>query len=491
MKTKDMKGTKARVRARKKRDKRRRKSISAISIWGFAIVCILVSLLLHRSSVIEENKTIEVVLKVDDVEVIQGAEKPMFSAKALCDGDISTVLETETGYTVESLIEELNRGVGYTLMSEGDETREGAYVIKAELTSEITTPLYTEWFGKVHLTVENGKFIVKNPLGEWDDEQFKYWDGTYAKNAFITYQGRVYYLDETGKKVTGWQEIDGNTYNFSKKGVMKTGWQEIGEDTYYFGEEGIRYIGWLRDGEERYYFDSEGKMVTGEMKLGSATYQFADDGKLVSSEGAVDPDKPMVALTFDDGPGKRTMELLEFLEDNNAKATFFMLGQNVSRYEDTLNKMVETGCELGNHSYNHPDLAKLSAAEIKEQMNKSNQLISELSGQSVTVMRPPYGSINATVKENVGLPMVLWSIDTLDWKTRNADATVSHVMENVQDGDILLMHDIHSETIDAVKKLVPKLQAEGYQLVTVSEMAQARGINMENGVKYGRFRPVE
>lgn len=491
MKINEIKGMKARVRARKRRDKKKRRTISGIRIWGFVIMCFLVSLLLHRTSALTASDEVEVVLNVKDVEIIQGEEKPVFSAEAVCEGDVSTVLEEDSGYTVASLIDELNRGVGYTLESEGDENREGVYAIKAELTSEITTPLFSEWFGKVRVTVKDGKFVVKNPLGEWDDEQFRYWDGTYATNTFITYQGRQYYLDSKGQKVNGWQEIEGNTYIFSKKGVMKTGWQEIGEDTYFFNDDGIMQIGWIRDGEDKYYFNTEGKMVTGEMKLGVATYQFAEDGKLVSSEGAIDPDKPMIALTFDDGPGKRTMELLEFLEDNKARATFFMLGQNVGKYEDAVKKMAEIGCELGCHSYDHPDLSKLDSAEIKEQINRTNQLISEISGQSVTLMRPPYGAINATVRENVGLPLILWSVDTLDWKTRNSETTVNYVMENVRDGDILLMHDIHSETIDAIKELVPKLLEEGYQLVTVSEMAEARGIIMEKGEKYGRFRPAE
>lgn len=491
MKKQEMRLAKARVRARKRRDKKRRKRISRITILGFLVLCFLISLLLHRSSAIEASKEVEVVLKVADAESIAGEEKPVFSAEAVTEGDEDVVLEEESGYTVASLIDELNRGIGYTLECEGNENREGTYAIKAELTSEITTPLYSEWFGKVKLTIENGKYTVKNKYGEWEDEMFKYWDGAYAKNTFITYQGRDYYFDGKGHKVTGWQEIEGSKYHFDKKGVKQTGWVEQGEDKYYLNEDGIMVNGWLRLDEDKYYFDKEGKMVTGEMKLGVARYVFAEDGKLEFSEGAVDPDKPMIALTFDDGPGKRTMELLEYMEDYNARATFFMLGQNVGKYESTVKKMAEIGCELGNHSYNHPNLANLSAAEVKEQINKTNQLVADASGQSVSVMRPPYGSINDTVKQNVGLPMILWSIDTLDWKTRNVDSTVQEVMNNVKDGDIILLHDIHSETVDAVKKLIPMLQEKGYQLVTVSEMAEARGITMEDGGRYGRFRKVE
>ena len=99
-------------------------------------------------------------------------------------------------------------------------------------------------------------------------------------------------------------------------------------------------------------------------------------------------------------------------------------------------------------------------------------------------MRPPYGAINDTVKANVGMPMILWSIDTLDWKTRNAQSTINNVMTKVKDGDIILMHDIHTETVDAALTLIPKLEEAGYQLVTVSEMAQAKGVTLENGKAY-------
>ena len=102
-------------------------------------------------------------------------------------------------------------------------------------------------------------------------------------------------------------------------------------------------------------------------------------------------------------------------------------------------------------------------------------------------MRPPYGAISQTVKENVDMPMILWNIDTLDWKTRDAEKTIENVMENVKDGDIILLHDIHTETIDAAIKLIPMLQEEGYQLVTVSELAGAKGIKMEKGAKYTDF----
>ena len=195
----------------------------------------------------------------------------------------------------------------------------------------------------------------------------------------------------------------------------------------------------------------------------------------------------MVALTFDDGPGKRTGELLDALEKYNAHATFFMLGQKVPSYETEVKKMKEIGCELGSHSYDHTNLVSLDSKGVKKQMSDTDNNIKKAVGSGVTVMRPPYGAINDTVRKNVGLPMILWNIDTLDWKTRNAKKTINTVMKNVGDGDIILLHDIHTESVDAAIKLIPKLQKAGYQLVTVSEMAAAKGLELEDGGKYTDF----
>ena len=198
-------------------------------------------------------------------------------------------------------------------------------------------------------------------------------------------------------------------------------------------------------------------------------------------------EKKKAALTFDDGPGKRTGELLAQLEKYNAHATFFMLGQNVSRYPDVVKKMKEIGCELGNHSYSHKNLAKASVAGITDEVGKTNTNIAQIAGEGATVMRPPYGAISDTLKATVGMPMILWNIDTLDWKTRNAQKTIETTMNNVDDGDIILLHDIHTESVDAALKLIPMLEKAGYQLVTVSELAAAKGVTLENGGRYTDF----
>ena len=156
-------------------------------------------------------------------------------------------------------------------------------------------------------------------------------------------------------------------------------------------------------------------------------------------------------------------------------------------YPDTVRRMKEIGCELGNHSFDHPELTRLDGAGISSQIQKTNDAIKAAAGNGATVMRPPYGAINSAVSENVGLPMILWNIDTLDWKTRTAQKTIDTVMNSVSDGDIILMHDIHTESVDAAIALIPKLQEAGYQLVTVSELAAAKNVTLANGKSYTDF----
>ena len=195
----------------------------------------------------------------------------------------------------------------------------------------------------------------------------------------------------------------------------------------------------------------------------------------------------MIALTFDDGPSDFTDRLLDCLEANNVKATFFLAGQEVEYFQKPVKRMEELGCEIGNHSYDHPDLTTLSTDDAASQLSRTDQLIQDLTGHIATVVRPPYGSYNDTVAETAARPLILWSVDTLDWETQNADSTVQNVMDNASDGQIILMHDIFKESVDAAEIFIPQLLQEGYQLVTVSELAAAKGITLENGTAYGSF----
>lgn len=203
----------------------------------------------------------------------------------------------------------------------------------------------------------------------------------------------------------------------------------------------------------------------------------------------IDPSKPMVALTFDDGPqpsvGNRIMDCLA---QYGGKATFFMVGERVPSYKTEVQRMVAEGHEVANHTMNHKYLQKLGAAEIQSQVTKCNDAIEAACGVRPKIMRLPGGNHNATVLANTHMPMIQWNIDTLDWKTRNAQKTVDSVLNQVKDGDIILMHELYSQSGDAALRIIPELTNRGYQLVTVSEMAAAKGHTLQAGKLYSSFR---
>ena len=492
-KSDDLKGYDSRSgRHESLKNHRKRKKRNQILILAACLVlaCLVLTGILKFAGVIGVKT--EVTLKADKIEIQQNSQDPVnLTATATSEDEKKAAkvwLDKKKGYSVADFLNELRAGKNYEISTDAKTDTEGKYKITIKMNSDIQKKLENEWKHKVRLTVEGGTFVVTNPTGTWDGDKFKKYDGTYVMNDFVVSKGKTYYFDADGNKVTGKQTINNATYFFNKDGVMQTGWKKTDDGTYYLGDNGAAVIGWQTIEDDDYYFDNSGIMATGEVQVGLAKCTFSKKGKLKSKGDVnIDASKPMVALTFDDGPGERTGELLAQLEKYNAHATFFMQGKNIPGKEDFVKKMKETGCELGNHSYDHPQLTKLSADKIANQIGTTNDLIQQAAGSTATVMRPPYGAINDTVRSSVGLPMILWSIDTLDWKTRNAQSSIDTVMNDVQDGDVILMHDIHTESIDAALVLIPKLEEAGYQLVTVSEMAKAKGVALQNGEKYVDF----
>lgn len=279
--------------------------------------------------------------------------------------------------------------------------------------------------------------------------------------------------DMTAGAEDGWQVNDsGWWYQNSDHTYFANGWQEIDGETYYFDENGYMKTGWT--------------MIDG------TSYYFNEDGTL-------DPDATpkMLALTFDDGPGQYTEELLDILAQYNAKATFFMTGSNgsfgVAHYPEAVRRMVELGCELGNHSYDHTKLSTLDAQGIADEYAKVDALISDITGGSITTLaRTPGGETDTSVTQAVGKPCIHWDLDTRDWETKDTQSTIDRVLgANLEDGDVILMHDIWQPTIEACKTLIPELINQGFQLVTISEMAAAHGVELQNGVTYYNFTAKE
>lgn len=205
------------------------------------------------------------------------------------------------------------------------------------------------------------------------------------------------------------------------------------------------------------------------------------------SQMAIDKNKKMIALTYDDGPSIYTPTVLDALEQNEAHATFFVVGNRVNQYQTYIKREVALGCEIGNHTYGHNSLQRLSSAQIQDVLGKTTRAVKKQTGVDIQVMRPPGGGYNSSVCKAADMPVILWSVDTMDWKTRSTSATIQCVKQQAFDGAIVLMHDIHKPTVQAADTVIKQLKKDGYQLVTVSEMAAYRG-GMKDGKVYNKFR---
>ena len=206
-------------------------------------------------------------------------------------------------------------------------------------------------------------------------------------------------------------------------------------------------------------------------------------------ETEIDPDKPMVALTFDDGPSAHTDRLLDIFARYGGKGTFFVLGNLIDSRKNTLKRIVYEGHEIGNHSWNHRQFTNLSSEEITDQIMMTRAKIYDVTGVDTLIVRPPYGACNDTVKAvgaSVGISFVNWSVDTLDWKSKNAVAVRKEIINNISDGAIILCHDLHKTTVDAMETVIPELIEKGYQLVTVSELMEYSQRTLEAGKIYYR-----
>ena len=185
---------------------------------------------------------------------------------------------------------------------------------------------------------------------------------------------------------------------------------------------------------------------------------------------------PYIAMTFDDGPSKTlTPKLLDILKERNMHVTFFVLGENVKPHPEILQRALAEGHEIGNHSWDHPGLSKKSDDEVKSQLNRTKEVIQAATGgKPVTLMRPPYGAITKDqrrwIHDDLGYTIILWDVDPLDWKRPGPSIVESRILEGTRNGSIILSHDIHPGTVEAMPDTFDKLLAKGFKFVTVSEL---------------------
>ena len=186
-------------------------------------------------------------------------------------------------------------------------------------------------------------------------------------------------------------------------------------------------------------------------------------------------DGPYIAMTFDDGPNPETTpRLLDILKQRNIKATFFMIGQNAERNPEIVKRILADGHEIGNHSWTHPQLAKLSDERVTDEITKTQNAIKNASGYTPQLLRPPYGSITPRQKEWIenqfGLSVILWSVDPFDWKRPGVSVIEQRILAGAKPGAIVLSHDIHKQTVDSMPATLDALAAKGYKFVTVSQL---------------------
>lgn len=219
------------------------------------------------------------------------------------------------------------------------------------------------------------------------------------------------------------------------------------------------------------------------MRMGAAVCLAAAAALAIGGYGTAEPaaaivneNGPMIALTFDDGPyPKVTGHILDVLEKNGVCATFFVLGSRIEGREDVLTRMEELGCEIGNHSFSHADLTRLSKADCQRELSDTDAEIRRVTGHEASVVRPPYGYYNKTVMSAAGRPLILWTVDTNDWRGKAPGEIADYVIQQAKEGSVILMHDQQTQTADAMEMIIPTLIDEGFRFVTVSELIRLTG----------------
>ena len=199
---------------------------------------------------------------------------------------------------------------------------------------------------------------------------------------------------------------------------------------------------------------------------------------------AIDPSRPMIALTFDDGPHEFTQSIIDTLYKHQARATFFVIGDRVSAWQNMIRVTHQQGNEILGHSWAHDDLTTLTQEEVRQDITKTHNAIEQIIGTTPRMLRVPMARFNDTVVEaarHMGFALVQWNLDPRDWESRNADIITEYILDEVEDGQIIVLHDIHESTAIAMQTVIPTLINRGYQLVTVSELLELNDVIVNPG----------
>ena len=248
---------------------------------------------------------------------------------------------------------------------------------------------------------------------------------------------------------------------------------------------------WVEEDGKQYYYGEDGEIVTGRFVLSDEQkiYYTDDDGAVVRT---VDGSQPMVAITYDDGPSQYTEDFVEIFNKYDSAATFFEVGERIDLFnlEDAEKAIADSYCELASHTFNHLNIRNLSKKKWKKQLSKNDDILKEMGADTDPIaFRAPEGAYSDEVLDNIDRAIVLWSVDTMDWKYRKAKKVYKKATKKIQDGDIILMHSLYESTLEASKDIVPELIDQGFQLVSIQDLAEFRG-GLEAGEVYYSIPPL-
>lgn len=305
------------------------------------------------------------------------------------------------------------------------------------------------------------------------DENLKYKTFLINKKDVVSYEN-VIDIEKVKEKVINYLDV-----KYSESLVGNINNLDFNYVNYLFNNEGVKlYFNEVKTSSISYV---PNVFISKENLKNILKYEYDINKEYVFKEVVKDK---LMALTFDDGPSDATGDILDVLKSYDAHATFFALGNRMKTYKVTLQRIVDEGHEVASHTYSHKDLSTLDEKGILNQINTTNVNFNSITGEKIKYVRPPYGSYNSKVLNTVSHPLIMWNIDTKDWDTRDAKKTANTVIKKAFNGGIALMHDLYSSNVEALKIMLPELEAKGYRFVTISEMSEEFGVTLENGKAY-------
>lgn len=299
-------------------------------------------------------------------------------------------------------------------------------------------------------------------------------------------------IDITNNIIEGYR--DTNEYVYVKSKVHIRAFDNKDSQILTTVDEGVKFlrIGINDNGWSKIVFENSIAYINSQFLTTDEPFELQHNNVELDIRNLreIDASKPMVALTFDDGPSPQaTSQILDVLEKYNVVATFFDLGTCMEKYPEITKREETIGCEVESHTYSHQNLNILTKEQVEEDISKAKEVYKNVLGHELQLIRPPYGNANNIVKHVTNCPLINWDIDSLDWESKNVNSILTEIRKySDYDGRVILMHSIYTSTAEAVDILIPELISKGYQLVTIAEMVKYKNLNLQTGNVYINFK---